>query len=365
VNLRLSIECHLGEGAVTFSAVVREIALVIATVAFGLGTHSVSAKTPSSLTVAACKLAAIETDARPDPEGTPTSVSIGLRLVDVTEIEDVSQSIAADFVLVQSWTDPRLAAFEGCRYDLAEVWTPRVDVLNSGRLFTRLPRQVEVLRSGQVRYVQRYRGSLVFPYQARHFPFDQHDIIISLLCIECSTDDVVLAIDEDITGRVPYEFNVPDWKIDNVSARIEPEFFEIYDRNVSRYDFHVSVERRSGYYVGKVILPLIFIVAMSWTVFWVDPTKFGPQIGTSTTSMLTLIAYQFLIGSELPRLSYFTTLDQFIVGSTILVFLALMESVATSYLVANDKTALARRLDRTCRWAFPLAFLALSGVVFL
>ena len=81
--------------------------------------------------------------------------------------------------------------------------------------------------------------------------------------------------------------------------------------------------------------------------------------------MLTLIAYQFVIGDELPRLSYFTTLDKFIVGSTILVFLALVESVATSYLVTSDRASLARRLDRTCRWGFPLAFLSLSAAVLL
>jgi hypothetical protein len=327
---------------------------------------SVRAATDHPPNVVDCKLAEIETDVRPDPEGTPTPVAIGLRLVDVTDIEDVTQTITSDFLLIKSWNDPRLAPFEGCRFDLNEVWMPRVDILNSGRVFPRLPRQVEVLKSGQVRYVQRYQGALVFPYQAYRFPFDKHDIIITVISIEYGMDDVVFVIDKNYTGRVEaYEFNVPDWKIRDVDARIESQFFDIFDKKVSRYDFHISVDRRSGYYVWKVILPLVLIVVMSWTVFWVDPIKFGPQIGTSTTSMLTLIAYQFLIGSTLPQLSYFTTLDKFIAGSTVLVFLALMESVTTSYLVAKEKTELAQRLDRASRWAFPAAFFTLSGFVFL
>jgi len=333
---------------------------------FGLAMASVWADTDHTPNVANCNLATIESDVRPDPKGTPTTVSIGLRLIDVTDIRDVTQTITSDFLLIKSWNDPRLVPFEGCRFDLDEVWIPHVDIFNSGRVFTRLPRQVEVLKSGRVRYVQRYQGALVFPYQAYRYPFDQHDIIISLLSIEYGTDDVELVIDNNYTGRVTaYEFNVPDWKIRGVSARIVPQFFDIHEKDVSRYDFHISVKRRSGYFIWKVILPLVLIVAMSWTVFWVDPVKFGPQIGTSTTSMLTLIAYQFLIGSTLPQLSYFTTMDKFIAGSTVLVFLALMESVATSYLVAKEKTELAQRLDRASRWAFPAAFFALSGFVFL
>src|SRR6056300_1390110 len=46
-------------------------------------------------------------------------------------------------------------------------------------------------------------------------------------------------------------------------------------------------------YLYKVLLPLALIVMMYFTVFWVNPERFGPQIGLSATSMLTLIAFLF------------------------------------------------------------------------
>jgi hypothetical protein len=57
-------------------------------------------------------------------------------------------------------------------------------------------------------------------------------------------------------------------------------------------------------------------------------------------------------------------MDKFIVGSTIIVFLSLIESVTTSYLVSIQKKEAAMRIDRLCRWAFPVAFVAFTLIVF-
>ncbi len=114
-----------------------------------------------------------------------------------------------------------------------------------------------------------------------------------------------------------------------------------------------------------MIFPLYLIVIMSWSVFWIPPAKAEAQIGISATSMLTLIAFIFATTNMVPVLGYTTRFDQFIIGSTVLVFLALLQSVITSYLVASDRIWVTFSLDRVCRFAFPLAFVGLTIIVFL
>jgi len=87
----------------------------------------------------------------------------------------------------------------------------------------------------------------------------------------------------------------------------------------------------------------------SVTVFWLDPSLAGTQIGVATTSMLTLIAYRFTIDGYIPKVAYLTRLDSFILSSTILVFVALVLAVLTSYLAANDERSRAMRIERHCR----------------
>jgi cadmium resistance protein CadD (predicted permease) len=88
-----------------------------------------------------------------------------------------------------------------------------------------------------------------------------------------------------------------------------------------------------------------------------DPKDGGSsQIGISVTAMLTLIAYTFAIGNHLPKVAYLTRLDHFVLASTVLVFLALMEVVVASFQVRCGRVELARRIDRWARWCFPLMF---------
>jgi cadmium resistance protein CadD (predicted permease) len=91
----------------------------------------------------------------------------------------------------------------------------------------------------------------------------------------------------------------------------------------------------------------------------------GPQISVAVTSMLTLIAYRFAIGSEVPKLPYLTRLDAFILASSLLVFLSLIEVMLTTKLATDNRTDLARLIDRRCRIFFPLAFVGASAAIFL
>jgi hypothetical protein len=292
---------------------------------------------------------------------------VAIFMVDLTEVDDVAQTLSADLLVIQSWTDPRLAELEGCQFPLTSVWHPQLDFLNSGQMEPRRSAsadQMEVGPDGLVQHQQRYYGSLATYHSLRTFPFDDQIFRISLLSPEYAEDEVRLVVNETQTGKRDL-LNISDWTVDSITASIGTYRTETIGRPLSTYEYTISARRQVGFYIWKVIVPLILIVAMSWTVFWVSPAQFGPQIGLSATAMLTLIAFQFALVSVLPKLAYFTTLDWFIVGSTILVFLALVEAVAASFFVSKEKTALALRLDAVSRWAFPAAFGLLMLFVFV
>jgi hypothetical protein len=99
---------------------------------------------------------------------------------------------------------------------------------------------------------------------------------------------------------------------------------------------------------------------MSWAAFWIKRSETGVRIAVATSSVLTLIAHRFVLASLLPRLPYMTRMDYFTVGSTILVFLALIVVVLTSFLepeICSDCSA--RRINIGSRFAFPIVFFVL------
>ena len=99
---------------------------------------------------------------------------------------------------------------------------------------------------------------------------------------------------------------------------------------------------------------------MAWGAFYINPTNAGAQIGVATSSMLTLIAYRFMLGNLIPRLPYMTRLDFFLLGSTTLVFLTLVEVVITTNLALRQMEKIALKIDQWCRVVFPVTFILWS-----
>jgi len=338
------------------------LACIAALLALGIaGDATIGAQTTTegSTSERNCDTLDVRSDARPRMGDRPTEVTVGVRVIDVTRIDDLGQSISVDYAIRQRWTDSRLIPFDGCKFAVDRVWIPQVAILNSAHLWPELRDYVEVGPLGRVQYLQRYNGDVVFAYQAHDFPFDEQKIELSFLSMEYGADELVLVNDEKFTGRIESDFKIPDWEIGAVSTDVESMYVAAYGSSYSRLDVELTANRHSSYFLWKAMFPLILIVVMSWAVFWVHPGRFGPQIGLSATSMLTLIAFLFATQAIVPRLNYLTIMDKFVLASTALVFLALIEAVAAAYLIAKDRAAVAVRMDGVCRWAFPIAFIGL------
>ena len=95
--------------------------------------------------------------------------------------------------------------------------------------------------------------------------------------------------------------------------------------NFSTITVTFSFERRIGYYLIQVYFPDIFVVALSWIVFWMDKDDMGNRMALGITTILTIM---FLLGSlngTLPKVSYPKALDWYLLMSFLFVFLSLVE----------------------------------------
>ena len=101
---------------------------------------------------------------------------------------------------------------------------------------------------------------------------------------------------------------------------------------------------------------------MAWTVFWLDPEAWWPQIGIATVAAFTLVAFVIALRNSLPPVPYLARLDQLILGLTVLVFIALAEVIVTCHLTQTAHVALAERIDAYFRWIYIAPF---SGVLYV
>ena len=291
-------------------------------------------------------------------DGGPTKVYVAMGLLDIDEIDSAEQNFTANLYLATHWRDPRLkhdGPGEVVR-PLNAVWHPELLFVNQQKIWPTLPEVVRIAPDGVVEYDQRVWGPFSQRLDVREFPFDTQDFAIRLAAVGANSSEVVFEADPDTASGLAAEFSLPDWEI--IEWKLD---FSSYHPTGSRrsspsFSLVFVARRYVSHYLMKIILPLILIVAMSWIVFWIDPKESGTQIGVATTSMLTLIAYRFMVGGDIPAVPYLTRMDYFILGSTILVFMALIQAVITSIMANRDKLSAARWVDCVCRWVFPGAF---------
>ena len=62
----------------------------------------------------------------------------------------------------------------------------------------------------------------------------------------------------------------------------------------------------------------------------------------------------------MPRLAFLTSVDYFVLGSTRMVFLSLLEVIYTNHLSTHDGIDQARRVDRIARWLAPVLYATIA-----
>jgi len=301
---------------------------------------------------------------RPNPSGTATLVTFGIYLLDIDEIDDVNQRFSVDMFMIVAWHDPRLALPEDERIGqnrtlpMNEIWTPRGLIVNDRGLSAQLPRTADIDDLGNVAYRQRLSGELAVAMQLKNFPFDKQRLPIDFISYLYSPDAVRFSINTDISGDAG-SFSAAGWRM-----RIrEPEFgeFTVPAAGVvrPRMTYFIEAQRNAQYYLLTMFLPMTLIVFMSWTVFWLQPDIVPARIGISTASIFSLLALGFSIRLSLPAVSYMTRADLFVIGCTLLIFVALGVAVIGSRWASADRMKQAVRLNAVARWVY----VGLFGIV--
>ncbi len=294
---------------------------------------------------------------RPDSSGEATLVTFGIFIFDIDEIDDVNQRFSVDMFTIVSWHDPRMALPESERggrnrsLPLDEIWAPLGLIVNDRGLSRQLPRTANIDDLGNVVYRQRLSGELAVALELKEFPFDKQRLPIDFVSYQYSPDEVRFSVNADIRGDSG-SFSAAGWQL----RIVEPEFGEFTVPAAGlvrpRLTYYIEAQRNAQYYLLTMFLPMSLIVFMSWTVFWLQPDIVPARIGISTASIFSLLALGFSIRLSLPAVSYMTRADLFVIGCTLLVFVALGVAVIGSRWASSDRMEQALRLNAVARWVY-------------
>ncbi|MEM8953767.1 MAG: hypothetical protein AAGD22_06425 [Verrucomicrobiota bacterium] len=295
---------------------------------------------------------------RPSENGEPTEVRIQAILIDLETIDGAAQNFTANFAYAARWSDHRLRhdGTEDESVPLDKIWHPRIQIVNQQGLQKTFPEEARISPEGDVTAVQRFWGQFSQPLALQNFPFDEQKLHIELVGSGHRDGAVTFVDDPAYPSGVAQSLSISDWNLLGWNAEPSDLALSISGRNLPAFDLSFEVQRNFRYHFVNFILPLILIICMSWVVFWLDPKTAAPRISVAVTAMLTLIAYRFAAATSLPKIGYLTRMDWFILGSSILVFVSLLEVVVTSKLATEERLDAANKINRRMRIIAPITF---------
>lgn len=124
------------------------------------------------------------------------------------------------------------------------------------------------------------------------------------------------------------------------------------DREFASYTFRIHAHRHPGHYLLRLLLPLFFVMLLTWSAFW-EPAEKRFQVGF--IALLTVVAIHTVIADSLPRLRYPTLADAVLIVCYLVATTLILTSLAVRRIADRGETERARRVDRRMRWLLPIA----------
>tara|TARA_B100001121_G_scaffold250909_1_gene227024 strand:- start:476 stop:1894 length:1419 start_codon:yes stop_codon:yes gene_type:complete len=115
------------------------------------------------------------------------------------------------------------------------------------------------------------------------------------------------------------EWKIVDFNIKNkiISEKAQDTFnpnkIKVYETDAVVID--IFIKRNINYFIFKILIPVFLILSIAWSVLWIPPNQVESRLTTSIVALLALIAYNFVFNDDLPKLSYLTSMDRYILLS--------------------------------------------------
>jgi len=245
------------------------------------------------------------------------------------------------YTLYVYWKDPRVAdvlkkfdAYEDtnvpawlCDYEARTVWgesrklfDPVVEFYNrkSNPDFAQGRADwVEIFSNGTVQMRVRDTATFKAKFDFKKFPFDEQ--IFSFLIYPEFPASKMIFVAEPIMEEYKKNLyvvegedgiNIPEWKVTTVDYYIDR--YKEGDYEYQGFIVEIGAERVTNYYIFKIIIPIILILSISWSVFWIDRAQIEAKANITIVALLSLIAYNLIMDDVIPKLDYLTFMDAFI-----------------------------------------------------
>lgn len=312
-------------------------------------------------------------------------VKATIEVLDIRNINTYDHTFDIDFYLLLQW-NPLESQHLDSDTSTQGKWRPIPDFINAISLDNKTPdnySQTEQVSPTSKIFDGRYSGKFTSYMNFRQFPHDTQILKVILEDYDMSEKCMIFDFGgfKETTKKSKNDQNshplstkktdylpevtdsLVDWQLIEISTDVAPKTYKyLEDGTYSQAILQVELERLPQYYNFKIVSICFIITIISWLAMALSPASLGERTAISVTSLLALVAHNYVSTDMLPKIPYLTALDTILLGTQLLVFISALENLLV-YMIHKksshpSKSAICDRIDT-------ISFLIFSIMLFV
>jgi hypothetical protein len=294
-------------------------------------------------------------------------VEVSLLVDQISDINQTEENFTVVAYLIMYWQDDKFAynpdkckcnEIDFTREQFFEFiqeknidW-PKFIILNQqGRRFIQED-NFRVYPDGEVKYFERFTVTLQAPdFDFRKFPFDPQKFFVRIMSLNAV--DYYNFIPNYDLPLIGDHLGEEEWVVTNYESFVRDKKVL---RTHSEYILEIDTVRHIKYYMFRIFLPLLLIIVVSWGTFFMK--DYSNRIMVSVSNLLIFVAFNFSIGSDLPRLGYMTFMDGILFGAFLITAITVLINVFFRRLEILGHEDLAQNIDGYATNWYPVVYIA-------
>lgn len=273
-------------------------------------------------------------------------VKVGMYVNTIYQLEVEHSTYYMDAYLWLSWRgdiDPT-ATLE--LTNMVEEWGAQKEPLNEEPI---------TLPDGSKYQILKIEGRFMQPFVLADYPLDRHNLSVYIEDNTYGSDQLVYEMDAEGSGY-GHMLAIPGWTIENWSSQLLTHDYKSFfgaegGGGASVYStlrFDLQIARPVNFFVFKLLLPLLIILAASWMVLVLHPRLVDARTALPGMGLLTAVFLQQAYSDGLPEVGYLVLIDKIYAVAYAMIVITLLRGIWTSRydFESETKVAEARRLDQ-------------------
>ena len=331
-----------------------------------------------SATTAICQIDLNPLSTKPKSEG-PIEVQVGYSIINITDINEKAETVDFDGAIYLRWRDKRLAykpdslnenldygdspeiSFNGPFrvQELYEGWRPYFYIANGIGNRKINSQSIGIYPDGTVLYSEFFDLRLETPMDLRLYPFDAQTFSIFIHPTGYSRDELIFIPNESLSYTWNKNLGIAEWERLGDKITESEVYLNKHDGNekaISELEISLNVKRMPLHVIFSIIFPMALLVSLTWVVFWLHKQSVSDRVQILFTGILSVVAYYIIIQDSIPKISYLTLIDIFVIESFLILSASVILTLVIGKLDEHGKKELGNRLDKVSRWAFPTTY---------